>query len=109
MLYFAIDMLNNATYDMIPKIQKYLVGQPIKKAWLFGSYSRGEERPESDIDLLVQYDDSDKVSLLTISRIMVQMKHLLGHDVDLVEDGRLLPFAQDSANHDKILIYERKN
>lgn len=101
-------MVNKTIHEMIPKIQKYLVGQPIKKAWLFGSYSRGEERPDSDIDILVQYDNSDKISLLTISRIMVQMKHLLGHDVDLVEDGRLLPFAEESANHDKILIYERK-
>lgn len=102
-------MLNESTNELIPKIQKYFVGKPIKKAWLFGSYSRGEERPDSDIDVLVQYDDSDKISLLTISRIMVQMKHLLGHDVDLVEDGCLLPFAAESANHDKILIYERKN
>lgn len=102
-------MVTKSATEMIPKMQKYLAGQPIKKAWLFGSYSRGEERPDSDIDLLVQYDDSDKISLLTISRIMVQMKHLLGHDVDLVEDGRLLPFAQKSANRDKILIYERKN
>lgn len=102
-------MLNESTYEMIPKIQKYLAGKPIKRAWLFGSYSRGEERPDSDIDILVQYDDSDKISLLTISRIMVQMKHLLGHDVDLVEDGCLLPFAAESANHDKILIYERES
>lgn len=102
-------MINKRTNEMIPKIQKFLVGQPIKKAWLFGSYSRGEERPDSDIDILVQYDNSDKISLLTISRIMVQMKHLLGHDVDLVEDGRLLPFAEKTANHDKILIYERKS
>lgn len=101
-------MVSKRTNEMIPKIQQYLVGQPIKRAWLFGSYSRGEERPDSDIDILVQYDNSDKISLLTISRIMVQMKHLLGHDVDLVEDGRLLPFAEESANHDKILIYERK-
>ena len=40
---------------------------------------------------------------------MVQMKKLLGRDVDLVEQDRLLPFASDSANHDKILIYERKD
>lgn len=102
-------MVNKRMKEMIPKIQNYFVSQPINKAWLFGSYSRGEERPDSDIDILVQYDDSDKISLLTISRIMVQMKHLLGHNVDLVEDGRLLPFAEESANHDKILIYERKN
>lgn len=102
-------MVNKRMKEMIPKIQNYFVSQPINKAWLFGSYSRGEERPDSDIDILVQYDDSDNISLLTISRIMVQMKHLLGHNVDLVEDGRLLPFAEESANHDKILIYERKN
>lgn len=102
-------MVNKRMKEMIPKIQRFFVSQPINKAWLFGSYSRGEERPDSDIDILVQYDDSSKISLLTISRIMVQMKHLLGHDVDLVEDGRLLPFAEESANHDKILIYERKN
>lgn len=102
-------MINKRTNEMIPKIQKYLVGKPIKKAWLFGSYSRGEEREDSDIDILVQYDDSDKISLLTISRIMVQMKHLLGHDVDLVEDGCLLPFAAETVDQDKILIYERKN
>lgn len=102
-------MISNATHEMIPKIRQYLVGQPIKKAWLFGSFSRGEERPDSDIDILVQYDNSDEISLLTISRIMVQMRHLLGRDVDLVEDGRLKPFAEESANHDKILIYERKD
>lgn len=101
-------MVNKATHDMIPKIQQYLVGQPIKKAWLFGSYSRGEERPDSDIDILVEYDDSNHISLLTISKMMVQMRHLLGHDVDLVENGRLLPFAETSANHDKILLYERR-
>lgn len=94
---------------MIPKIQQYFIGQPIQKAWLFGSYSRGEERPDSDIDILVQYDDKARISLLTISKIIVQMKHLLGHDVDLVESGRLLPFASETANHDKILIYERKD
>ena len=76
---------------------------------MFGSFSRGEEKPDSDIDILVQYDEVAGISLFTISRIMAQMKKLLGRDVDLVEQDRLLPFASDSANHDKILIYERKD
>ncbi len=38
--------------------------KPILRAWLFGSYSRGEETPESDIDILVDYDRSEgKISL----------------------------------------------
>lgn len=95
--------------SMIPKMQQYFIRQPIKKAWLFGSSSRGEEQSDSDIDILVQYDDNAGISLFTISRIMVQMKKLLGRNVDIVEDGRLLPFAASSADRDKILIYERKS
>lgn len=94
---------------MIPKIADFLRSQPVEKAWLFGSSSRGEERPDSDVDILVRYDKDARVSLFTISRIMVGMQKVLGRRVDLVEEGRLLPFAQASANHEKILIYEREN
>ena len=52
--------------QMIPKIQAFFASQPIKKAWLFGSYSRGEERPDSDVDILVEYEDSDNISLFAI-------------------------------------------
>lgn len=34
----------------------YLKDQPIKKAYLFGSYARGEARPESGIDILLEMD-----------------------------------------------------
>jgi uncharacterized protein len=102
-------MVSENIKNKIPMIQQFLIGQPVEKAWLFGSSSRGEERPDSDVDILVQYDKNSKISLLTISRIMVQMKKLLGKDVDLVEYDCLMPFARESADHDKILIYERKN
>lgn len=39
--------------------------------------------------------------------MICQLEELLKRKVDLVEEGTLLPFAQESANHDKILIYER--
>jgi predicted nucleotidyltransferase len=38
---------------------------------------------------------------------MNDLEELLGRKVDLVEEGELLPFAVESANHDKKLIYER--
>lgn len=102
-------MVSENVKEIIPKIQQFLIDQPVEKAWLFGSSSRGEERPDSDVDILVQYDKDCQISLLTISRMIVQMKKLLGKDVDLVEYDCLMPFAQESADHDKILIYERKN
>lgn len=101
-------MLSKNVQEMIPKIQQYLASQPIEKAWLFGSCSRGEETPKSDIDLLVRYQDSDSMSLFDISRIMVNLKKIIKRPVDLIEEDCLLPFASKSANQDKILIYERK-
>lgn len=76
---------------------------------MFGSCSRGEETPTSDIDLLVEYQKDATITLFTISRIMLELKEGLNRDVDLIEDGCLLPFAVESAERDKILIYERGN
>ena len=102
-------MLSHATQQMILQIQKYLSEQPVNKAWLFGSYSRGEETANSDIDLLVEYTDSDSISLFTISRIATTLRKMTGKSIDLIERSQLLPFASPSAEQDKILIYERKN
>ena len=92
---------------LIPQIQAYLATQPVERAYLFGSCSRGEETPDSDVDLLVTYTDSDSLSLMDISRMMVNLGKKLNRKVDLVEDAYLRPFARKSVDHDKIMIYER--
>ncbi len=90
------------------KIADYFKTKPVLKAWLFGSFARGEETPHSDVDILVAYDNDAHVSLLTIGGIYMDLKELLQREVDLVEEGTLLPFAEESANKDKVLIYERR-
>jgi uncharacterized protein len=102
-------MISKEVQEMIPKIQQFFKTQPVVKAWLFGSCSRGEETPTSDVDILVRYENSDKMSLLDISGIMVSLSKAINKNVDLVEEDCLLPFAQKSTNKDKILIYERGN
>ncbi len=101
--------MNPATSKYIDKIISYFKTQPIIRAWVFGSYSRGEETTDSDIDILVDYDKSSKLSLLKICSMMIDLEDILGKKVDLVENGKLKDFAVASANHDKILIYERSN
>lgn len=102
-------MISNEVRLLIPKIQAYLAGQPVKRAWLFGSCSRGEESKDSDIDILVQYNEEERVTLLTISRIICDLGKTLKRNVDLVEEDCLLPFAAESVQQDKILIYERNH
>ena len=102
-------MISPNIQPLIHKIQGFLTSQPIERAWLFGSSSRGEEHAQSDIDLMVRYDQHARITLFTISRIMLQLKELTGKNIDLVEEGCLQSFASKSANQDKILIYERKD
>ena len=78
------------TQAICKAIANYFKTQPVLKAWLFGSFARGEETPISDVDILVEYDSSTRISLMTISRIMVALSDAIGKKVDLVEEGRLL-------------------
>ena len=101
-------MISQEVKDMIPKIQRFCVNQPIKKAWLFGSCSRGEETPDSDIDILVEYDRlNERIPLMRMAGMMLSLEDLLHRKVDMVESDRLLPFALDSVNQDKLLVYEK--
>lgn len=96
------------TTDIIAQtVATYFKNQPVLKAWLFGSYARGEETENSDIDILLMPDKSQHFSLFTLGGIYSDLKELLGQEVDIVTEGSLLPFAKESVEQDKILIYER--
>jgi hypothetical protein len=96
------------TQAMQKIIADYFKTQPVLKAWLFGSYARGEETPQSDVDILFVPDRSGKpFTLFTMGGMYMDLKELLGKEVDLVEEGSLRPYAAETANRDKILIYER--
>ena len=99
--------LNQERLDIIGKVQRYLSSTPVTKAWVFGSFARGEERPDSDLDLLVSYDNTSDLSLLDTIRFRLDLEAATHRKVDLVEDGYLKSFAIPSAERDKYLIYER--
>lgn len=99
-------MMSMDRQTMIKALNKYFNTQPVLKAWLFGSFSRGEETPDSDVDIIVLLDKSQPIGLKYFG-MWSDLETLLGRKVDLVSDGTMLPFAQETANHDKILIYER--
>ena len=91
---------------MTRQIAEYFKTQPVLKAWLFGSFARSEETAESDVDILVALDYSQPVGLKFFG-MYEDLKELLGRPVDLVVDRSLAPFARESVDRDKILIYER--
>ena len=113
------------------KIADYFKTQPVLKAWLFGSYARGEETETSDVDilfvpdmstpfglftlggmyvdLLVKFNRSFPIGLFAYVRMHRELEERQGCKVDFVEEGTLRPAAQRTANRDLKVIYERSH
>ena len=96
-----------STEMMTRQIADYFKTQPVVRAWLFGSFARGEETPESDVDVLVEFDRTQPIGLFRYAQMHLDMEDMLGRKVDLVEDGMLRPAAALTAERDKKMIYER--
>jgi uncharacterized protein len=95
-------------FSVLNKLSEYFANQPIDKAWIFGSYARAEETNKSDIDILVNFSPDAKITLFKYIHIINDLKALTGKKIDLVEEGQIMQHAENNAEKDKILIYERK-
>ena len=60
---------------------------------VFGSVARGEEGPESDLDLLVEMKPGS--SLLDLVSLWQDLEDLLGHKVDVITEGGISPYLRD--------------
>lgn len=69
----------------------------------FGSYARGEETKDSDVDLLVKF--SKRKSLLDLVRIERELSELIGFKVDLLTEKSISPYIRDSIKRDLQVIY----
>lgn len=94
--------------NLLNRIQEYLAKQPIDKAWIFGSFAREDESLDSDLDILIRFSSPSKLDLMDYIGMKQALEELSGRRVDLVEEGYILPNAQESINREKVLIYERQ-
>ena len=72
---------------------------------LFGSTARGDQGPDSDIDLLAAFDDARRISLLDVAGIERQISQMLGHSVELVEEGALKPRVRKNAEAEAVRAF----
>ena len=67
------------------RLPEYCRANGIARLDLFGSALRADFRPESDIDLLVEFEPDRKLGLFDLVRIEQELADLFGRKVDLVE------------------------
>lgn len=77
----------------------------VAAAWLFGSIARGEEKGNSDIDIMVELNNAKKYSMFDLLDIAFIIENKINRKVDLVEKGYLKDFSLKTATIDLIKIY----
>lgn len=85
------------------KIVQILKNEGVGKIAVFGSYIRGEEKPESDIDIIVEF--SERKSLLELVRIERELSEVLGIKVDLLTEKSISPYLIDTIRKEMEVIY----
>ena len=92
--------------EQIELIQQYFKAQPVLKAYLIGSYVRGEATLNSDIDILVDLDYNEAIGWEFI-QMQIDLQNLLSKKVDLVSARGLSKYIQPIIDTEKQLIYDR--
>jgi uncharacterized protein len=80
----------------------------VKKAYIFGSFARGELTPDSDIDILVELKPRDQRPCLGFKwfGLWDELEEILGRKVDLVSESVLSPYVRPYVEIDLVLLYE---
>ena len=91
---------------LINTIRNFFSGLPVKKAYVFGSYSRNDADENSDIDILVELDHSIPIRLQFFT-YNDRLQNLLKKKVDIVSDDGVSKYIKPLIDKDKVLIYER--
>jgi len=94
------------TVDQIKNtVSEYFRDKPVKTVYLFGSYARGEAKEDSDVDLLVDLDYDKKIGL-EFMRWWLTLEKKFKKKIDLVPLDVAYAKILESANTDKILMYQ---
>lgn len=93
--------------EVIQAIREVLQQHPyVVRAELFGSLARGEDRPGSDVDLVLLFDPT-RPKGFRFFHLHGELENRLGRRVDIVQDRLLYPVVRQNIRQDREVIYER--
>jgi predicted nucleotidyltransferase len=77
----------------------------VKELSLFGSAARGELRPESDIDMMVEFEPGARIGVVKFESLVEELESLAGRGVDLVTKRGLKPWVRPQVLKDARVVY----
>lgn len=89
-------------------VRDYFKDKPVNKVYLFGSYARGDAKEDSDVNLMIEIDDTKKrLSLFDFIRLQLGIEDSLKKKVDLIESHLFFPKVKSRMEKEKLIIYKR--
>jgi predicted nucleotidyltransferase len=95
----ATEDISTRLAQLKPKLEQEY---PISELGIFGSYARGEQESDSDLDLLVAFDKP--VTLFDLVRLENELAEELGIEVDLVTKDSLKPRIETRVRDDLVTV-----
>ncbi|HET6763059.1 MAG TPA: nucleotidyltransferase domain-containing protein [Longimicrobiaceae bacterium] len=77
----------------------------IRSLQLFGSVLRGDFRDESDVDFLVEFEPGEKVGLLGVARMELELSEIVGRKADLRTVAELSRYFRDDVVRSALVVY----
>lgn len=75
---------------------------------IFGSYARGEQKAESDVDVAIEFEKNSGKSLFDLVRVEDELTRLFERKVDLGVFSSLNPYIMDDVKKEMKIIYEKR-
>lgn len=92
--------------SLLEAIKKSEFKESVGKVSLFGSYARGEENKESDIDVLIEFKPDTKIGLFKFVRLQRFLGESMGKKVDLLTPESISKFFKEKVVNEAEIIYE---
>lgn len=89
------------------KIATFCRRHHIRELALFGSVLREDFGPESDVDVLIDFEPGadEELTLLDLAGMQIELSEIVGRDVDFVLRDGLKPFVRDEVLNNSEIIY----
>jgi predicted nucleotidyltransferase len=89
----------------LSKIAEFCRQHRVRELSLFGSVLREDFGPESDLDVLVEFEPSAEVDLFEFSGMRLELIGLFGRPIDLVIPAALKPLIKDAILENRRVVY----
>lgn len=86
-------------------IEQFCRRNRIRRLALFGSVLRDDFTPDSDVDMLVEFEEDARVSLFDLERMQIELSEALGRKVDLNTPGSLSKYFRDEVLAEAETLY----